>query len=158
MKDLAKDSQVYANKISKKICEDIPLANFMEFGISELGQTLAKTTLPLGPNVNHLGTGFGGSLYSFGALTCYSLVLYNLEILKFPNPYVVIASGEVKYLQAVRENMSASVMISNKEQEQFVKTLQSKGVAKINLEANIISSGNICAEFRGVYVAKKARR
>lgn len=145
-------------EINSKIIQEIPMARHMGYSISELNVKLAKTFLPLAPNVNHLGTGFGGSLYAFGALTCYSVVLCNLSTLGIENPYVVIADGHIDYLKAARGDMSSSVEVPDQEHVEFLEAFQAKGVAKLKLEAKIISAGHVCAKFKGNYVVKRTRR
>ncbi len=145
-------------EIQSKIRTEIPMAEFMDFTLQLLDQTNARASIPLPQNSNHLGTGFGGSLYSFGALSCYSVVLCNLAALRIENPYVVIASGEIEYLKPARGDMTSNVSLDQALHAEFLDSFHKRGVAKLPLVAGVFSEGQECAKFVGQYVVKKNRR
>ena len=54
------------------LTEAIPSVKDLRFQLTEVSEACVKAQAPLIENSNHMGTAFGGSLYSILVLTCYS--------------------------------------------------------------------------------------
>jgi thioesterase domain-containing protein len=146
-------------KIQQKIRSEIPVADFMNFQILDLSLQRSRTRFPLAPNVNHLGTAFGGSLFSAGALSCYSLVLAHVEKAGLVDAFVVISKGEIEYLSPGRGDFRVEVDCEVQQAEEFQGRLKKGQKAPLKLEARIVApdasgSERQCARFLGSYLVK----
>lgn len=112
-----------------------------------------ELSAPLDLNRNHLGTVFGGSLYTLSVLACYAW-LFNLLQNENQTCHVVIKSGQIKYLSpAGGEFHSLCFSPKSAELENFLQTLGSKKKAKIILESEIQVASKIVCQFEGEFVA-----
>lgn len=143
--------------IEKKLHQDIPLSAVMGLKILEHSaeRDALRLEFPLRPNVNHLGTAFGGSLYSSCALACYSLLLLKLAESGITDAHIVIGKGEIRYLKPVTTQRwqveSRSVQAWAPKLKQWTKFKK----FKIRFEAQVLTGANgkkDCAHFSGDYV------
>lgn len=146
-------------KIERKIRADIPVANFMQFSLEELSLTSVRSVFPLAPNINHLGTAFGGSLYAAGAMSCYSLVLAHVSEAGLEDAFVVISKGDIEYLSPGRGDFRVEVNCSAEVTERFQERLQKGQRAPLDLQGHIIApdasgADRKCAVFSGSYLVK----
>jgi thioesterase domain-containing protein len=84
--------------LESKILADIPIAKAMAFAIESVSESKALIRMPLAPNVNHIGSFFGGSLFSACALASYTYILARLSQLSVP-AVVVIGDAQIRYLK-----------------------------------------------------------
>jgi thioesterase domain-containing protein len=112
---------------------------------------------PLGPNANHQGTAFGGSLYSLAVLTGWAwltryLAARNIAadavIQESTTRFLIPVEGE---LRACAESPSAAQLA------RFRKMLQRAGRGRINLPVHITYRETLATLFEGVFVAALRR-
>ena len=112
---------------------------------------------PLGPNANHQGTAFGGSLYSLAVLTGWAwltryLAARNIAadavIQESTTRFLIPVEGE---LRACAESPSAAQLA------RFRKMLQRAGRGRINLRVHITYRETLATLFEGVFVAAMRR-
>lgn len=143
------------NALTQYLYEHIPLSQAM--GITVVQADLSKTKLaaPLMPNINHKKTVFGGSLHAVATTACWCLAY--LHVREIEGHYeVVISSSHINYLHPVTEDFSAECQQNEKKSfEQFKNRLQRKGIARIQLNANIIQGGQCAVAYSGEFVAIK---
>lgn len=107
-------------------------------------------------NKNHIGTVFGGSLYSFTALSSYGLIWAALTARGMMTQDIVISEGHIRYLSPVGGDFDVSCQADTSDQmEEFFQTLQKKGKARLPLTAEVIWNQKVCAVFQGTYVARR---
>ena len=112
---------------------------------------------PLGPNANHQGTAFGGSLYSLAVLTGWAWLTRYLAsrniaadavIQESTTRFLIPVEGE---LRACAESPSAAQLA------RFRKMLQRAGRGRINLPVHITYRETLATLFEGVFVAALRR-
>lgn len=105
---------------------------------------------------NHKGTAFGGSQYAVAVLSAYALVLAGLKERNIPTENIVIAKGEIQYLRPVETDFEVICKFpSSEEEEEFYKTLQSKGKVRGIIQSHIVAEGgSLKSSLKGDFVVK----
>lgn len=136
--------------------EDIPLAR--QIGVQVLaydGRSLVLAA-PLGPNSNHKGTAFGGSLYSLAVLAGWGLLSLELEARAIAAE-IVIQECAVDYRMPVTGDFTARAIAPEAAQiERCMRMLQRYGKARIDVEVVIEREGLEAVRLRGTYVIGSA--
>ena len=131
----------------------IPLTRAMGLRVVECG---ARTVLeaPLEPNVNHLGTAFGGSLHALPTLACYA-ALWTLLRDAGMDGHVVVKRSSANYRQPVKGTLRAVCQrppagIAT----EFIDDLRRHKKARMELEAVVEGAdGKPAVEYHGSFVA-----
>lgn len=133
--------------------EQIPLTQAMGVQVAAFDATHLILTAPLGPNHNHLGTAFGGSLSAIATLAGYALLWLELGD---RSAHVVVRESTIRYDHPVRGDIRAiSPRLGAEAVAEFRAKFEKTGKAKIGIPVTIEHEGRICVEFTGVYVALK---
>lgn len=144
-----------AEQAEQALHRKIPLSHAMQMKVKELSLQRAVLTAPLDPNINHVGTGFGGSLYAMGALSCYALFLEISRQAGVDSDALVIQRGEIEYLAPVEGDFESVVNApSAGEMRLFHESLKKRGRGRLNLTAEIQVEGEVKARFSGDYVSR----
>lgn len=133
------------------LAEHIPVSQALGVSVTMFDAESIRIAAPLTPNLNHRNTAFGGSLSSLGILAGWSIVNFNLLELGL-NCRVVIQKSEMEFLHPVDGDFEASAK-RPETWETFVKTLQRRGKARLELPSEILLKGKIVATHKGLYVA-----
>lgn len=136
--------------------QQIPLARALEVQVVQLGPEQVELKAPLGPNSNHMGTAFGGSLGALLILGCYAWLFNRMSELG-EHCHVVVHSAHTDYLKPVTGDIL--IRCERKADEAWKKSLelfQRRGIARLNLESQVVSpSGEVLCRLEGEFVAKK---
>lgn len=144
-----------AAELLKLLNQEIPISKQMGISVFSVDELSCILKVELKPNLNHKGTGFGGSLYSCCAFAGYGLFLNGLRLNHFSTNDIVIAHGEIQYLLPVDSDFEVKAQwSSDSERKNFFGQLISKKKARTALHVQIHCRGQICAEFKGLFVAK----
>ena len=144
-----------ARELTDLLHKDIPITKQMESSIIHIDEHTCIAEVELEPNLNHKGTAFGGSIYSCCALASYGLFLNGLRLHGSTTKDIVIAEGEIKYLKPVNDDFEVkATWHSDHDKKKFFEHLKSKHKARTHVIAKIICQGDVCAEFKGLFVAK----
>lgn len=136
----------------------IPISREMGLRVTEVSSKHAVVAVPLAPNINHVQTVFGGSLYAAAALSCYALFQALSREAGGLSDELVIQEGGIRYLAPVDADFTVRAeMAEEKGGEKFIEALQRYGKARMKLKATVICKGRTCAEFSGVYVFKGSK-
>lgn len=139
--------------------DKIPITKEMGGEIISVDPFQLILKFPLHPNRNHKGTLFGGSLYSGSALACYGLFLWNLRQEGIASDNIVIGEGTIKYLKPVDHNAEIVAHWGTDEaRPQFFDSLKRRGKACVEMKAQILVGGNLCAIFIGSFVALNEKK
>lgn len=139
--------------LAQDLRSKIPVSAFLGLEIIEATPKIARLKFPLAPNLNHVQSAFGGSIYSAGALACYALFrMISLEG-GIQTDSLVIHHGAIEYLAPVLGDFEA---ICERPSEatvaRFLTQYQRHNKARLELSA-IIQVGNAPkAKFTGSYV------
>ena len=128
----------------------IPLTKAMGVGLESYNDQGLVLTAPPGPNHNHLGTAFGGSLATAAILAGYTLLWLELGD---RGSHIVIQESHLRYQAPVRGDIRAvAPRLEEKTLQTFRDTYQRTGKARLTLPISIISEGKVCVEFTGTFV------
>lgn len=129
----------------------IPLTRAMGVTVDRFDETALVLSAPLGPNHNHLGTAFGGSLATLATLAGYTLVW--LELAE-PGSHIVIQESRIHYKAPVRGDFQAvAPRLDPEVLGEFRRTLDKTGKARLTLTIALVQDGQPCAGFTGTFVA-----
>lgn len=144
-----------ASEMEKLLHHEIPISKAMGVSVKDLSSTMLQLHVPLQPNHNHKGTLFGGSSYSACALACYGLFLEGLLRHGHQTKDVVAGEGNIRYLAPIQKDCIVQASWGLTEtQEDFFNNLKRWKKARIEMRAQIVISGKVCAEFAAQFVAK----
>jgi thioesterase domain-containing protein len=143
-----------AAKLQRMFREEIPLASAMGVCVSGYDGSTLSLEAPLANNQNHKNTAFAGSLYSLAALAGWGLLHLKLQELDL-HPDVVIYEGKALYHRPVTETLQARCGLPDEATfSHFLKTLARRGMARIPLEARIMTPSATAMTFSGIYAAR----
>lgn len=131
---------------------EIPITQAMQVAVKNCSDKEVTLTAPLGPNINHKKTAFGGSLYSVAVLSGWSMTYLLLERLGIA-AQIVIHQSKIDYLAPVGGVIEAHCELSSDiDIEKINKLIQRKGRARLKLKSRIVNEAKAAVEFEGVYV------
>jgi thioesterase domain-containing protein len=108
---------------------------------------------PLGPNANHKGTAFGGSLYSLAALAGWAWTTRYLA-LRNMNADAVIQESTMRFLLPVHGELHAHLRVpAEAEIDKFRKMLDRAGRGRIQLHVELRDGTRVAARFEGLFAA-----
>ncbi len=136
------------------ILSEIPAAERLGFRLVDARDGGARSKVSLAPNLNHLGTFFGGSLYAAGALTCYAGLRALLESEGLPAKNIVIARGDIHYLAPAQGDIEIVSHASPESVRAFLSEFRTRGRGRIKIEGKIFEGLKLVAKIRGAYLAR----
>lgn len=135
--------------------QNIPLSEAMGVRVQEARKKSVILTAPLAANINHKSTAFGGSLQAVATLSCWTLMHLNLREAANPSEIVITAST-IDYIRPVTGDFSARCKRPGKKRwEQFLKTFERRGKARIQLTAHILEGDDLAIDYTGSFAALK---
>lgn len=138
----------------------IPISRDLGLRVVEVSDQHAKLEAPLAPNLNHVQTAFGGSLYAAAALSCYALFQALAASAGGFSDELVIQEGRIRYLAPVARDFEVEARLQSPDQaRQFIEALRRHGKARLELTAEIRERGATAAaaSFTGIYVYRGAK-
>ena len=137
--------------------DHIPISAAMEVEVLEAGSGGVTLRAPLGPNINHRETVFGGSAASLAILSAWSLVHIRLRQAGIPSR-IVIQRNITDYDLPIHGPFTASSRIRDAiGWEKFSKVLERKGRARIFVSSLLEYEGEVAGRFEGLFVALDGR-
>lgn len=123
--------------IQNIIEKEIPIVKSMGVEFVDFQEDSCTISVPIGPNHNHKGTVFGGSLYSACTSACYGL-MYSIQINKKLDEFdLVIGEGSIRYQKPVHSDFQVKSQIKLSDLDVFVNKLGKNGFGKINITAYV---------------------
>lgn len=145
--------------IQNIIEKEIPIVKSMGVEFVEFQGASCMISVPLGPNHNHKGTVFGGSLYSVCTSACYGL-MYSTQINENLHEYdLVIGEGTIRYQKPVHGDFFVRAMLLPVDLEVFLTKLHKNGFSKINITAYVFindESTHLC-EYSATFIMMKKK-
>ena len=135
--------------------EHIPLSADMGVTVLVADQSGVRLRAPLGPNINHRQTVFGGSAGTLATLAAWALVHFRLRGEEPGAAFrVVIRRSTVNYPAPLLDDFEAYAPAPPAERwERFLATLRRRGKARLTVMASVTSDGVVGATFEGEFVA-----
>ncbi|MGB3542206.1 YiiD C-terminal domain-containing protein [Rubrivirga sp.] len=129
----------------------IPISSSMGISALEAGPDKVVLSAPLAANVNHRSTMFGGSESALAILSAWTLLHVHLRNADFDGQ-IVIQRNSMEYLRPVLDEAVATCY-GPASWDAFDAVLARRGRARVTLEAEVASGGEVVGRFSGVYVA-----
>lgn len=132
----------------------IDIINKMGAEITELSDNRVVVTMPLAPNVNHVGMMYAGSLFTLAEFPTGVLCLRNMDMQKvFP----VVGEVNIRFKKPVFTDVTLTLEISAEEFERLEREAMENGKSQMLVEQTIRdASGDVVAETKGTYFCIKA--
>lgn len=144
------------DQVTRHFHKHIPISQAMGVKVLEVSSRHARLELPLIPNINHVHTVFGGSLYAAAALSCYAVFQAISHEAGGLSDNLVIQEGNIRYLSPVSQDFIIEAHLKNPDDDKrFIEAVHRHGKARLELEAHIHQNGKLCAQFTGTYVYRK---
>jgi thioesterase domain-containing protein len=138
--------------------DHIPLSKAMAVTVVSIADDAVVLGAPLGPNINHRETVFGGSASAVAILACWSLLHLRLTAAGIESR-VVIQRNTMDYLAPISGAFTArSTFEADADWAWFVRMLERKGRARIAVGAILEFEGQIAGRLTGEFVALGAGR
>lgn len=132
--------------------ENIPLTRAMGVRVARADDHEVRLWAPLAPNVNHLETGFGGSLATLAILAGW--VCLRLKV--GPPNQIVIRDVQMKFSRPIEGDFEAvCTSPSHREIERFEARLSRRGRAKLELDVTVFEGDQPACSMRATYVASR---
>ena len=132
---------------------EIPLTRAMGVRVVRADHHGLVLSAALAPNLNHKQTAFGGSLNSLATLACWGMI--QLLVRDCGRAItVVIQESHVQFLKPVTQDFEAVCPLPPAPViEKFLRILERKGRARLELDSTIHADGEIACRFHGKFVA-----
>lgn len=144
-------------ELQSVLLRTIPLTQHIGLRVISYEAGLLVLKAPLAPNINHQQTAFAGSLNALATLAGWGQVWLILKELNLPGE-IVIQDSNSNYLRPVSTDFVAACYKPEQEQiARFTTGLQKKGIARIELSANIYTNDTVAVTFKGRYVISSKR-
>jgi thioesterase domain-containing protein len=132
----------------------IPLTAAMGIRVVATGPRQLVLEAPLAPNVNHLGSVFGGALHALPTLACYA-ALWTLVREGGLDAHVVVKKSYAHYRQPVKGTFRATCDRPPPGlAAEFMDDLRRHKKARMDLESIVPgTNGKAAVEFHGSFVA-----
>ncbi|MDX8388155.1 MAG: YiiD C-terminal domain-containing protein [Ghiorsea sp.] len=135
--------------------EHIPITTDLGADIKSYDGDSIAISAPLDKNINHRGSGFGGSLSALAILSGWALLFIKMKELGLQTK-LVIQSSSFEFTNPVVDDFETVCSLPPiKKYERFLKTLNKHGRARITVDSEVFCNGLSCGIHRGVYVAVK---
>jgi len=131
----------------------IPISRSLGTRVQEVTPDLVTIWAPLGPNLNHHGTAFGGSASAVAIMAGWCLVFTKLQWLE-QSPSIVIQSNEINYIRPIMEDFIAKAYLADTTRWTFfLDSLRRHHRARAFVDVTLIAGGRVAGSFRGSYGA-----
>ena len=142
-----------AAALTRYLHESIPLTAAMEIAAVAADPERVCLAAPLGPNRNHQGGVFGGSIATLGLAACWALARTRVRD-RAPEPVLMVGEQRVRYLRPAEHAIEATCEAPAADTwAQFRDALDRRGRARVELEAAVVSGGVTVARFHGRFHA-----
>jgi thioesterase domain-containing protein len=141
------------NTLQEYLYSKIPLVQAMQLQVLQAGPEGVVLRAPLAPNINHIGTAFGGSESALAILAAWS-VLYERLKAAGTSATIIIQRNSIQYQRPVDAEFTASAYLTEPDDwQRFMRMLQRHGRARINISSTIDCEGVCAARFEGDFIA-----
>ena len=138
--------------IERYLHSHIPITRAMRVTVAAVDDEGVRLAAPIGPNINHRSTVFGGSAATLAILAAWTLVHVRLGG-AFPGRRIVIQRSTLDYLAPIHGDFQALCHPPEEARwERFVAALERRGKARITLRAELFGEDEVAGRFEGVYV------
>ena len=139
--------------LQELIDREIMLAKPMGVIVETADETALVLRAPLAPNANHMGTAFGGSLYSLAVLTGWAWITRFIASREL-DADTVIQESAMRFLAPVKGEMRACIQLpAEADIDKFQKMLARAERGRIRLQVTMHHAARLAAVFDGLFAA-----
>jgi thioesterase domain-containing protein len=147
-----------AARLEAYLREQIPLAAAMDMRVLHADESRVVLRAPLGPNINHRQTFFGGSAASLATLAAWALAHERVRAAAGLDAHIVIQRSSMEYLEpAVAEVDAECRAPPDEEWLRLLRAVRRRGKGRISLGVTLRAQGSVVGSFEGDFVALVAR-
>lgn len=133
--------------------DHIPLSRAMAVRVVSIADDKVELGAPLGPNINHRDTIFGGSASAVAILAAWSLLHLRLTAAGLPSR-VVIQRNSMEYLAPIAGDFTATARFdATADWDPFIRLLARRGIARISVASDLDYAGQKAGSLHGEFVA-----
>jgi thioesterase domain-containing protein len=133
--------------------EHIPLSKAMAVSVLSVEEEAVILRAPLGPNINHRETVFGGSASALAILAAWSLLHTRLRAQGIASR-LVIQRNTMEYERPIPGEFTARSSLEQAAQwQQFTRMLARKGKARVTVSSVLEHAGQVVGKLTGEFVA-----
>lgn len=144
---------VNPSELERYLHDHIPLTVAMQVTVQMAAQDRVVLGAPLEPNINHRDTVFGGSASALAILAGWALVHVRMRETGHSPRRIVIQRNRMEYERPIEADFTAECTAPSPEAwSRFLRTLERRGMARIELEATVQVKGETAGRFEGAYV------
>jgi thioesterase domain-containing protein len=130
----------------------IPLSREMQVSVRSIDEEGVRLAAPLGPNINHRSTVFGGSASAVAILAAWTFVHARLRERGLTSR-IVIQRNAMEYLRPIDGEFEAFCPAPpTRSWQRLVDGVERRGRGRITLEVELFAEGEIAGAFSGSYV------
>ena len=136
--------------------EHLPLAGAMRVAVVAATPERVSLRFPLGPNLNHHGTAFGGSLAAAGILAGWSLLHLRLRHAGEATAGVVVGDSRTRFRRPVETGFTAVASLADGAVwDAFLADLRKAGRGRLAVKTLLVADGESrpAAVHEGLFVA-----
>ncbi len=142
-----------ARELEAYLHAHIPLSAAMQVSAVSVDASGVTLAAPLAPNINHRDTVFGGSASAVAILAAWSLLHTRLRA-EGVAARLVIQSNAMDYLLPIAGDFTARSALAEPERwPRFLRTFARMGRARLRVNAELHSDGQVAAHLAGEFVA-----
>lgn len=140
-------------EVERYLHEHIPLSRAMQVAVVSMESESVVLQAPLGPNINHRDTVFGGSASTLAILAAWSLLHTRLRG-EGISSRLVIQRNTMDYLEPILGSFTARATLTDPEDwARFERMLSRKGKARVTVSSVLEHEGRVVGRFGGEFVA-----
>lgn len=144
-------------ELERYLHQHIPLSAAMAVSVRSADVTSVVLHAPLGPNINHRETVFGGSASALAILAAWALLHVRLRSEGIQSR-VVIQRNTMEYLEPIAGAFGARASLPQPpEWARFMRVLTRKGKGRIAVPAVVERETSVVGKFVGEFVALGAQ-
>lgn len=133
--------------------DHIPLSRAMAVRVVSIADDNVVLGAPLGPNINHRDTIFGGSASAVAILAAWSLLHLRLTAAGLPSR-VVIQRNTMEYLAPIAGDFTATARFDpTANWDAFTRLLARRGIGRISVASELDYAGQKAGLLHGEFVA-----
>lgn len=139
--------------LQQKLNEEIPLTQALQIKVNRWQDQQLVLDFPLGPNINHMSSAFGGSLYCGAVLAGWGWMHLQLKELGMADGHIVVQNGQITYPLPVLGDATIICYPPEPEVwEKFKKMFMRHGKGRLELKSVIFYENKESVVFNGQFV------
>lgn len=144
-------------ELEKYLYDHIPVSMSMGVAVVSVEADAVILRAPLGPNINHRHTAFGGSVSALAILAAWSLLHTGLRS-EGVDCRLVIQRNSMEYLRPIHGDFVARAFLADSSKwSHFIDMVRQKGKGRISASALLEHNGELVGRFLGDFVALGAK-